>query len=172
MKDVLVPLPTRRATTRLAARVAPLLRASDLLVLSGPLGSGKTFFTRALCRVLGLPASVAVTSPTFTLVHELETTPPIAHADLYRLDSPDAVRELGLLAMRDDGFVVVVEWGEPFVDALGGEALVIDFAVDPHRQALLRAVGTGATARWAGPMVSLRLGGSSPNFGFRTSESV
>jgi len=143
----------------LAARVATLLRASDLLVLSGPLGSGKTFFTRALCRALGLPASVAVTSPTFTLVHELETVPPLAHADLYRLDSPDAVRELGLLALRDDGFAVVVEWGEPFVDTLGGEALVIDFAVDPQRRALLRGAGIGAAARWAEPLASLRLGG-------------
>ena len=79
-----VELSTPGATRELAARVAPHVAAGDLIVLTGPLGSGKTFFTRALCRSLGLPASVRVPSPTFTLVHEHATKPPLSHADLYR----------------------------------------------------------------------------------------
>jgi len=109
-------------------------------VLSGPLGSGKTFFVRALCRALGLPASQRVASPTFTLVHEHETQPPLSHADLYRLQAIEQVRELGLDAQRDDGRVLVVEWGEPYIELLGGDALLLTLALDPRRAVIS---GTG-----------------------------
>jgi len=139
-----IPLPDKLATRRLARRLAPHLSAGDLVVLSGPLGSGKTFFTRALCRALGLPEERRVPSPTFTLVHEHATEPPLAHADVYRLKDAREVEQLGLDAQREDGFVVVVEWGEPFIDALGGDALVVSFSLDP-RSAQLRATGPSAS---------------------------
>src|SRR5690349_12794110 len=133
-------LKSERATRALAERVAPHVRAGDLLVLTGPLGSGKTFFARALCRALGLPARTRVPSPTFTLVHEHPTTPPVSHADLYRLRDENDVRGLGLDAQRDDGRVLLVEWGEPYIDALGGDALVVELSLSPRR-AQLRATG-------------------------------
>jgi tRNA threonylcarbamoyladenosine biosynthesis protein TsaE len=133
-------LPTRRATIRLARRVAEQLAAGDLVILSGPLGSGKTFFARALCRALGLPARVPVTSPTFTLVHEFDTKPPSAHADLYRLASGEDVQRLGLDAQRDEGRLLLVEWGEPYLELLGGDGLVIRLSLDP-RSAELSATG-------------------------------
>jgi tRNA threonylcarbamoyladenosine biosynthesis protein TsaE len=126
-------LPTRRATQKLAELLAPLLAPSDLVILTGPLGSGKTFFTRALCRALGLSQSKRVPSPTFTLVHEHETTPPLSHADLYRLNGDAQVRELGLDSQRDDGRILVVEWGEPYIAVLGGDALTLTLALDPRR---------------------------------------
>jgi tRNA threonylcarbamoyladenosine biosynthesis protein TsaE len=126
-------LPTRRATEALAERLAPLLVAQDLVILDGPLGSGKTFFTRALCRALGLPKSSRVPSPTFTLVHEHETRPPLSHADLYRLSTPAQVRELGLDAQRDEGRMLVVEWGKPYIELLGGDALIVSLSLDPRR---------------------------------------
>jgi tRNA threonylcarbamoyl adenosine modification protein YjeE len=126
--------------TELARAVAPVLARGDLVVLDGPLGSGKTTFTRALCRALGLPRRVRVPSPTFTLVHEYDLEPPICHADVYRLGSARDVALLGLDAQRDEGRVLVVEWGEPYVSLLGGDALVVSFAVDPRR-ATLRATG-------------------------------
>jgi len=138
-------LKTERATRALAQRVAPHVRAGDLLILSGPLGSGKTFFTRALCRALGLPASERVPSPTFTLVHEHPTNPPVSHADLYRLRDENDVRGLGLDAQRDDGRVLLVEWGEPYIAALGGDALVLELSVGPRR-AKLRATGARSSA--------------------------
>ncbi len=137
-------LPTREATQALARRIAPLLRPSDFLVLDGPLGSGKTFFTRALCRALGLPRSVRVPSPTFTLVHEHETEPPLSHADLYRLNAPAEVRELGLDAQRDDGRVLVVEWGAPYIELLGGDALIIRLSLAPRRAEVM---ATGPRSR-------------------------
>lgn len=129
-------LATRRATSDLARRLGPLLKPSDLVILTGPLGAGKTFFTRALCRALGLPDDTRVPSPTFTLVHEHDTNPPISHADLYRITSPEQVRQLGLDAQRDDGRVLVVEWGEPYIEELGGDALVLTFALNPRRVTL------------------------------------
>lgn len=140
-----VELSSERATRELAARVAPHLAAGDLLVLTGPLGSGKTFFARALCRALGLPPRVRVPSPTFTLVHEHPTEPPVSHADLYRLRDENDVRGLGLDAQRDDGRVLLVEWGEPYITALGGDALVLELSVGPRR-AKLRATGRRSTA--------------------------
>lgn len=145
MSTPVVELPTRRETIRFARRLAPSLRAGDLVVLDGPLGSGKTFLTRAICRALGLPSLIPVTSPTFTLVHEHDTTPPVSHADLYRLEQPREVRDLGLDSARDEGRLVLVEWGEPFIDVLGGDALVVSLSVDPRR-ATLRATGPRARA--------------------------
>lgn len=133
--SVAFDLATRRATQHLAQLLAPKLKPSDLVILSGPLGSGKTFFARALCRALGLPLSTRVPSPTFTLVHEHETTPPLSHADLYRLNGAEQVRELGLDSQRDDGRILLVEWGEPYIDVLGGDALTLTLALDPRRAA-------------------------------------
>ncbi len=142
MSHLMRLLPSKPATSRLAADLAPLLRGGDLLLLDGPLGAGKTFFARALARSLGLGADARVTSPTFTLVHEYATEPPLVHADLYRLsDDERGVFELGLLGQRDDGALLVVEWGVPFERVLGGDALVLSLARDP-RSAAFSATGS------------------------------
>lgn len=144
MSRLTLPLADRRATRRLARAVAQALAAGDLLVLEGPLGSGKTFFTRALCRALGLPEAEPVTSPTFTLVCEHETRLPLLHADLYRLASVEELEPLGLRARRDEGAVLVVEWGAPFTEALGGDALLLQLTPTP-RSAALSASGARST---------------------------
>lgn len=134
-------LPTKAATIALAAELAPLLAAGDLLLLEGPLGAGKTFFARALLRALGVGDDARVTSPTFTLVNEYETDPKLLHADLYRLsDDQRGVRELGLLEQRDDGSLLVVEWGLAFERLLGGDALVLTLGRQP-RSAAFSATG-------------------------------
>ncbi|HET9958635.1 MAG TPA: tRNA (adenosine(37)-N6)-threonylcarbamoyltransferase complex ATPase subunit type 1 TsaE, partial [Polyangiaceae bacterium] len=114
-----------------AALLAPLLAPSDLVVLSGPLGSGKTFLCRALARALGVTGRV--TSPTFGLIHELEGSQRIVHADLYRLKSEAELVHLGLDALRDEGRLLLVEWGEDYARALGGDALYVRLALDPRR---------------------------------------
>ncbi len=131
-------------TVAFARRIAPCLQAGDLVILSGGLGAGKTFFTRALCYALGLDEDEPVTSPTFTLVQEHPTVPPVAHADLYRLGEPEEVYELGLDALRNAGTLVVVEWGAPFVKELGGDAIFIDLTVEPRTG---RVHGQGVRAR-------------------------
>jgi tRNA threonylcarbamoyladenosine biosynthesis protein TsaE len=120
-------LPTRRSTIRLARELAPLLRPSDFIVLAGDLGTGKTFFARALCRALGVPPKVEVTSPTFTLVHELAGRLPIVHADAYRLKDESELLALGLRDARSEGALLLLEWGAPYAGVLGGDALAVEF---------------------------------------------
>ena len=136
-------LPNRRATIHLAASLAPALRPSDLVVLEGGLGAGKTFFTRALCRALGVPPSIPVTSPTFTLVHEHEGRLLLLHADLYRLHGAEELAPLGLREQRADGAVLLVEWGTPYLDALGGDALVLELSITPSGERWARPRATG-----------------------------
>jgi tRNA threonylcarbamoyladenosine biosynthesis protein TsaE len=138
-------LPTRRATKHLARALACALAPGDAVILTGALGAGKTFLVRALCRALGLGGSVRVVSPTFTLIRELPTVPPIAHADLYRLTSPEEAKALGLLELRDRGRVLIVEWGERHAEAIGPDSLVISISLDPRRAAL-RASGVRSAA--------------------------
>lgn len=134
-----VELPTRRATLHLAKRFAKHVRIGDLVILVGPLGAGKTFFVRGLARALGLPAAEPVTSPTFALVQELPTAVPLVHADLYRLTKPDELAQLGLRQARDTA-CLFVEWGAPYLEALGGDGLVLELTRTP-RSAHLTATG-------------------------------
>jgi tRNA threonylcarbamoyladenosine biosynthesis protein TsaE len=132
-----VTIGTPRGTLRLAGRLGTLLAAGELVVLSGELGAGKTYFARGLCRSLGVGPEVEITSPTFTLVHELEGRLPILHADAYRLRDETELSALGLREARSDGAVVLVEWGEPFLDALGGDAVVVELDYvprEPHKR--------------------------------------
>lgn len=129
-------LPTRRDTKRLARALASALSPGDAVILTGALGAGKTFLVRALCRALGLDERVRVVSPTFTLIRELATTPPIAHADLYRLTGADEAKQLGLLELRDRGMALIVEWGERHLDAVGPDSLIVSISLQPRRASL------------------------------------
>lgn len=136
-------LPTRRRTIELARALAEHVAPGDLVVLEGDLGAGKTFFARALCRALGVPPSVPITSPTFTLVHEYEGRVPIAHSDLYRLRDPDELGQLGLRERRGEGALLIVEWARPYASALGGDALIVELTVPNDGPRVARLVPTG-----------------------------
>ena len=101
-------LTTLADTGALAVRLAPYLKAGDVVALRGGLGAGKTSFARALISHL-LGAETDVPSPTYTLVQTYDAPDfPIFHFDLYRLDHPDEVVELGWDETQDG--VALIEW--------------------------------------------------------------
>ncbi|MBM7387450.1 alanine racemase [Clavibacter michiganensis] len=119
LSDELVPVATTDDMEELGRAVARELGAGDLVVLSGPLGAGKTTFTRGLGDGLGVRGPV--TSPTFVLARthpSLVDGPPLVHVDAYRL--ADA-RELDDLDIDFARSVVVVEWGEGKLDGVAEE---------------------------------------------------
>ncbi len=139
MRVAEVALPTRRATIYLARALAPHLSVGDLVLLTGELGTGKTFFARALCRALGVSERTAVTSPSFALVHHHQGRLPIIHADLYRVASADEAAELGLRELRAEA-LVMVEWGAAHAGLLGRGSLEVKLELDGEsRRALVDA---------------------------------
>ncbi|UJR80364.1 tRNA (adenosine(37)-N6)-threonylcarbamoyltransferase complex ATPase subunit type 1 TsaE [Sandaracinus amylolyticus] len=123
-----IELPTRRAMRRFGARLASLLRPGDVVFLEGPLGAGKTFLVRAIARGLGVPEREPITSPTFTLVHEITSgRVAITHADLYRLDDPGELDALGLPEAITRS-ITIIEWGARFAEHLAPDGIVIRIA--------------------------------------------
>ncbi|MCC0030219.1 MAG: tRNA (adenosine(37)-N6)-threonylcarbamoyltransferase complex ATPase subunit type 1 TsaE [Brucellaceae bacterium] len=99
------------ATVRLGGDLARALRPGDAVLLSGPLGAGKTALARAVIRALADDDDLAVPSPTFTLVQNYDTRIPVAHFDLYRLSDPAELAELGLDEALETG-IALIEWPE------------------------------------------------------------
>jgi tRNA threonylcarbamoyl adenosine modification protein YjeE len=116
-------IPDSEAMEALGERLAPLLRAGDLVLLNGQLGAGKTTLTRGLGA--GLGARGAVTSPTFVLAREHPTASgvPLIHVDAYRLATG---RELDDLDLDYEHGIVVVEWGAGKLDGVTDSWLSID----------------------------------------------
>lgn len=97
------------ALLQFAADFARALTVGDCVALEGELGAGKTTFSRSVIRTLAGNDDVDVPSPTFTLVQQYETSLPVSHMDLYRLESPDELDELGLEPALERG-AVLIEW--------------------------------------------------------------
>jgi tRNA threonylcarbamoyladenosine biosynthesis protein TsaE len=107
-------------TLAIAGTIAEILTAPRVVVLRGPLGAGKTTLVKGWLESLGAAKADEVTSPTFTLVHEYESTKgKIYHLDLYRLETERELAALGLDEMSDEpGALVLVEWGEKFASVM------------------------------------------------------
>ncbi len=110
-------------TRIVAARLAALVRAGDLIVLCGDLGAGKTTFTQGFSRALGVTSPVI--SPTFTLANRYEGSLIVNHLDVYRLAHIDEVADLGLAELVDDRSVTLIEWGDAIAGVLQGGYLEV-----------------------------------------------
>jgi tRNA threonylcarbamoyladenosine biosynthesis protein TsaE len=112
---------------------ASLLRPGDIVLLSGPLGAGKTTFTQGVGRGLGVRERV--TSPTFTIVRQHECVNELGittlhHADVYRVGSLGEVDDLALGELVEEEAVAVVEWGEIASPLFGRDVISVSFDID------------------------------------------
>jgi tRNA threonylcarbamoyladenosine biosynthesis protein TsaE len=119
-------------TRRVAAALASLVAPGQVVVLTGPLGAGKTTFVVAYARALGVVAPV--TSPSFTLVHHYRCgagapVDQLLHADLWRLVGRGELDDLGLDEPLDEGAAAIVEWGDRFDVAPGRPRIDVRFEV-------------------------------------------
>ena len=135
------------ATRDLAAAVAALARAGDVVLLVGDLGAGKTAFTQGFALALGVEEHV--TSPTFTLARSYKGRVRLNHLDAYRLESAQEAEDLGLGELLEEG-VTVIEWGDTVAPAIPADYLELRFAYgdqDDDRNVAVRVVGPSWAAR-------------------------
>jgi tRNA threonylcarbamoyl adenosine modification protein YjeE len=138
------PLPTafdfpsldEARVAELARQLAARIRGGEVFLLEGPLGAGKTFFTRALAAALDVASGVS--SPTYVILcsHPAARGLTLHHLDFYRFTRPEAADELGLDDLRDDHSVVVVEWPDRCPQAVDDFTLRLRFGLtdETHRR--------------------------------------
>ncbi len=131
-------------TRAIGERLGRALRTGDVVLLSGELGAGKTLFVQGLARGLGFDGPVS--SKSFVLMGEYAGREKLYHADLYRLDEPEQVQDLGLDEMTSDG-VLAVEWPERAGDFLPEEHLRLHFEVTGEETRRLHVEPRGERAR-------------------------
>ncbi len=136
-------------TTRaLAAEVAGLVAAGDVLLLAGELGAGKTAFTQGFGEALGVREQI--TSPTFTLARHYEGRMPLHHLDVYRLERLSELQDVGVAELLDSDGVMVIEWGDAIATAVPADYLEIRLTYgdgDDDRELEFRCVGNRWSAR-------------------------
>ncbi len=111
-------------TLKFGERLGHILTGGDIIALTGELGVGKTLLTRGIALGLGIPVE-QVNSPTFTLIQAYESQIPVIHVDLYRLENPSAVFQLGLEDYFTPQNIVIIEWADRLLQALPPDYLAI-----------------------------------------------
>lgn len=143
---------TAEDTQAAGQEFAAVLRAGDVVLLSGRLGNGKTTFTQGVARGLGV--SERVVSPTFTMVREHRCVNDVGistlhHADVYRVESLEEVRDLALGELVEESAVALVEWGTMASSVFGREVMNVDFLLDEDDGRTLVVSGALANERTA-----------------------
>ena len=118
-------------TEKVGAALVDMLRAGDVVALSGPLGAGKTTFARGVLSALGLTSEAP--SPSFSLVIAYDPPDvrlPLWHVDLYRIEEPGEMEELGLDDARADA-ALLIEWPERMGERLWDDALRLNLEPEP-----------------------------------------
>ena len=135
-------------THALGQRLGTLLRAGDVVVLDGELGTGKTVLAKGIAVALGV--SEPVVSPTFTVVREYDAPLPLVHVDVYRLDHLQELHDLGFDDLVGGDAVTVVEWGDRVSAALPSDRLrvLLELGVaDDDRVVSVEAAGMSWSER-------------------------
>ena len=137
-----------KKTLEFGERLAHTLQGGDVLTLTGDLGAGKTLLTRGIALGLGITAE-QVTSPTFTLIQTYEGRLPVIHVDLYRLEDPSAILQLGLEDYFTPQNIVIIEWADRLLQILPPDYLALHLEhgdTETIRHLTIR--GTGPRSRY------------------------
>ncbi len=110
-------------TEQFAEEFAKELKPGTVLAFFGGMGVGKTAFTRGLARGLGITAAVA--SPTFAIVNDYGGNPPLAHFDMYRIETWEDLYSTGFFDYIDAGYILAVEWSENIENALPEDSIKV-----------------------------------------------
>lgn len=123
-------------------KMAGLISAGDVFCLAGDLGAGKTLLTQGIG--VGLQVADAVTSPTFTILNVYSAILPIYHFDLYRLEHPEELNDIGFYEYIEGDGLSIIEWAEKFPDELPDEylSITIEIGENPNGR-LLRFLPRG-----------------------------
>jgi tRNA threonylcarbamoyladenosine biosynthesis protein TsaE len=138
-----------------------LVADGDAIALRGHLGAGKTLLVQGLARGLGVPPTLRVTSPTFTLLNQYRGGRLLLfHADLYRIEAESELREIGIDEALGAGGVIAVEWADRF-SVLPADRLEVSLEVTHDDERALDAFGSGSrskalAAQW-GELLAQRL---------------
>jgi tRNA threonylcarbamoyladenosine biosynthesis protein TsaE len=127
----MIALPAATDTYEFGRRLATVLRAGDLVLLTGPLGAGKTALVQGIGAGLGVRGRVV--SPTFVIARVHRGPVPLVHVDAYRLGSLEEVDDLDL-DVSTDAAVTVVEWGTGKVEQLADSRLEIELERTPDSE--------------------------------------
>jgi tRNA threonylcarbamoyl adenosine modification protein YjeE len=152
-------LANETATAQLMADLALLVGPGDVITLSGDLGAGKTAAARAMIRYLAGDDALEVPSPTFTLAQSYDLPPfPLVHADLYRINDPSELEEIGLSPLPE-ATLVLIEWPERAAGALPHDRIDIAISHDAAQGSTNRSVeitGHGKAAAQVARLQALR----------------
>ena len=112
---------------------------NTLVAFYAPMGAGKTTFTTALCKALGVRED-AISSPTFAIVNEYRggAGEPIYHFDFYRIERPEEALDIGLYDYLDSGALCLMEWPENIESLLPPETLRVHLSVNPDSSRTIR----------------------------------
>ena len=130
---------------QLAVAIARQSLVPGCIALAGTLGAGKTQFTSFFAMEIGANPE-EVSSPTFVLLHQYNTTPPLCHIDAYRIVDEDEFLEIGIEEVLENDCITIIEWADRFPDLLPRDHLMLQFSnVDsgPH-QRRVHAISTGS----------------------------
>jgi hypothetical protein len=149
-------LSNETATAQLMADLALLIGPGDVITLSGDLGAGKTAAARAMIRYLAGDDTIEVPSPTFTLAQTYDLPSyPLVHADLYRINDPAELEEIGLSPLPE-GTVALIEWPERARDTLAADRIDIALSYRPALGSSARAAEITGHGRAAAQVMRLK----------------